>query len=151
MATFFAAFGRLFTFARRAVREGVGVTASRNALREGGFHFSNAAYSQVHAVATRLDTVQRLERVTNLAARPGASRIVRGPWGFTERWAQVVRFDMRDIETGVIRSWDVMLTRDRLTTRMEAIDEALERTLPSLDEYGQELVDVTYSHTLGRV
>lgn len=151
MATLFsAAFGRLFPFARRAVREGIGVTASRNALRQGGLSFSNAAYSEAHAVANRLETVARLERGANLATRPHATRIVRGPWGFTEKWGQVVRLDLTDVATGAAKRWDITITGDRLMSRGEAIDLALQKVAPDALGYGVEIVDASYSHTLGR-
>ena len=97
---FFAAFGRLFPHATAAVGRGIGVTATRDARRAGGMRFSNAAYSQAHAQAVRVATVRNLERGANLAARPHASRIARGPWGFRQKYNQIVKVRLRDRATG---------------------------------------------------
>lgn len=148
--TFQAGLGRLLAFAQRAVNSGVGVTAARDALREGGLRFSNAAYSAAHRIATRIATVRRLEADQRLDFRPHAERIVRGPWGFGERWGQVVKLELRDRATGAVQDWDITLTTDRLMTRGQAIDQALDRVVPSLEEYGQELVGALYDHTKGR-
>ena len=147
---FAAAFGRIFPHAIRAVREGIGVTQARNALRVGGLRFSNQAYSQAHAMATRIASIRRAEVGANLASRPGATRIARGPWGFTQKWGQVARLQLRDAGTGLIHDWNVTMTTDRLRTRQGAIDAALELVLPSLEEYGEELVGALYDHTKGR-
>ena len=151
MATVFeAAFGRILPFARRAVREGVGVTASRSALRDGGLRFSNAAYSQAHRAAVSIDTITNLERTAVLTSKPGATRIVRGRWGFTEKYGQVVRVQLRELATGALKTFDVNVATDRLMTRMDAIDIVVEKVVPSLEEYGVEMIDATYAHTKGQ-
>lgn len=147
---FAAGVRRLIDFARRAVREGVGVTRARNALREGGLSFSNQSFSDAYAVARREAVVRAAERSADLTTRPGAPRIVRGPWGFSEKWGQVVKLNLRDVTTGAGRDWDIVITTDRLLTRQEAIDMALDRVLPSIAEYGQEFVGASYDRTLGR-
>lgn len=151
MVVFFAAaFGRIFPHAVRAVAEGIGVTASRNALRAGGLRFSNAAYSQAHAVAQRIATVRGLERGANLLSRPGASRIVRGPWGGTDRWGQMVAAQIRDLATGTTQTWNVLVSGDRLLTRQAAIDQAVEKLSETAGEYGKEIESAAYDHTRGR-
>ncbi len=148
---FAAAFGRIFPHAIRAVGLGVGVTASRNALRAGGLRFSNAAYSQAHAVAQRIATVRRLERDARLLSRPGASRIVRGPWGGSDRWGQMVAVRVRDAVTGSTQVWNVLVSGDRLLTRQAAIDAAVETLSATVEEYGQEIESAAYDHTRGRL
>ena len=151
MAVFFAAaFGRIFPHALRAVAEGVGVTAARSELRLGGLRFSNAAYSQAHAVAQRIATVRRLEAGANLTSRPGAARIIRGPWGGSDRWTQVVRVRLRDIVTGVERDWYSFVSGDRLLTRQTVIDVATEGISATVQEYGDTIITTIYDHTRGR-
>lgn len=151
MAIFFAAaFGRIFPHALAAVNRGVGVTASRNALRAGGLRFSNAAYTQAHAVAVRMATVSRLEATAVLTSRPGATRIIRGPWGGTDRWTQVVRVRLRDLATGGELNWFSFVKGDRLVTRQAAIDAAVEAISAIALEYGFEIDTATYDHTRGR-
>ena len=152
MAVFFAAaFGRVFPHAVRAVSEGVGVTASRNALRAGGLRFSNAAYSQAHAVAQRIATVRNLERAAVLTSRPGAARIVRGPWGGSDRFGQMIAVRVRDLATGSGQTWNVLVSGDRLLTRQTAIDAAVENLSATIAEYGQEIESAAYDHTRGRL
>lgn len=147
---FAAAFGRIFPFARAAVNRGVGVTASRSALREGGLRFSNQAYSQAHAAAVRIRSVQGLERGAILASRPHAGRIVRGPWGFSQKWGQVVGVTVEDL-AGNIRRWDVTITTDRLRTRGDVIDIAFDKVVSGgIKSDVAAVLDTEYSHTLGR-
>ena len=148
---FAAAFGRVFPHAVRAVGEGIGVTATRDALRAGGLRFSNAAYSQAHAVAQRIATVRGLEAGAALASRPGAARIVRGPWGGSDRFGQMVAVRVRDLATGSAETWNVLVSGDRLLTRQAAIDAAVETTSATIEEYGQEIASAAYDHTRGRL
>lgn len=151
MAVFFAAaFGRLFPHVTAAVNRGVGVTATRDALRAGGMRFGNVAFSQVYAKALEVATVRKLEIGANLAAKPHAARIVRGPWGFARKYNQVVKLRLRDRETGALIIWDVSVVTDALKTRLGAIDDALNLVVPSLDKYKLELIGATYDHTKGR-
>lgn len=148
---FAAAFGRIFPHAVRAVGEGIGVTAARNALRAGGLRFSNAAYSQAHAVAQRIATVRNLERTAVLTSRPGAARIVRGPWGGSDRFGQMIAVRVRDLATGSGQVWNVLVSGDRLLTRQAAIDAAVENLSATIAEYGQEIESAAYDHTRGRL
>ena len=151
MAVFFAAaFGRLFPHVTAAVNRGIGVVITRDALRDGGMRFGNIPFSQAYAKAVEVATVRRLEVGANLAARPHASRIVRGPWGFRKKWNQIVKVRLRDRATGALQDWDISLVTDTLRTRLGAIDDAVNLVVPSLEEYGFELVDATYDHTKGR-
>lgn len=147
---FAAAFGRIFPHALAAVNRGVRVTASRNALRAGGLRFSNAAYSEAHAVAARIVTVSRLEATAALGSRPGAGRIIRGPWGGADRWTQVVRVRLRDKLTGTERDWFNFVSGDRLLTRQQAIDIAVESIAATVEEYDDEIIAAAYDHTRGR-
>lgn len=147
---FAAAFGRIFPHALAAVNRGILVTASRNALRLGGLRFSNAAYSQAHAVAMRIATVRRLEATAVLTSRPSAARIIRGPWGGADRWTQVVRVRLRDIVTGGERDWYSFVSGDRLVTRQTAIDIAVEGISATVEEYGDTIITTIYDHTRGR-
>ncbi len=152
MAVFFAAaFGRIFPHAVRAVGTGVGVTAARDALRAGGLRFSNAAYSQAHAVAQRIATVRNLERTAVLTSRPGAARIVRGPWGGSDRFGQMIAAQMRDVATGSMQTWNVLVSGDRLLTRQAAIDIAVESLANTEERYGVRLESAGYDHTRGRL
>lgn len=151
MAVVFAsAFGRVFAHAQAAVNRGIRVTASRSALRQGGLRFSNQAYSQAHAIAVRLQSIRRLEIGANLLARPGANRILRGPWKGPEKWGQVVQLTVRDSVTGGIRVWDVNLPTDRLMTRQAAIDLAVTKVAPDLEGYQMELIGAQYAYTRGQ-
>ena len=147
---FASAFGRIFVHSQAAVNRGIGVTASTNALREGGLHFSNQAYSQAHAVAARLNVIRRLELTANLAARPHAGRILRGPWKGARKWGQVVQLTTRDLGTGKVNVWDVNIPTDRLMTRQEAVDIAVQKVAPDIDEYQTELIGAQYAYTRGR-
>ena len=152
MAVFFAAaFGRIFPHAVRAVGTGVGVVAARDALRAGGLRFSNAAYSQAHAVAQRIATVRGLEAGAALTSRPGAARIVRGPWGGSDRFGQMIAVRVRDLGTGAAQTWNVLVSGDRLLTRQAAIDAAVETVSATAAEYGQEIESAAYDHTRGRL
>ena len=95
--------------------------------------------------------VRTLERGANLAVKPHAGRIVKGPWGFRQKYNQIVKVRLRDVTTGALQEWDISLVTDTLRTRLGAIDDAVNLVVPSLEEYGFELVDATYDHTKGRV
>ncbi len=147
---FAAAFGKVYPFAQAAVNRGVGVTASRAALRQGGLAFSNAAYSQAHMMAMRLNVIRGLEMQANLLARPSAGRILRGPWKGVEKWGQVVTLTTRDAHTGHVSVWDVNIPTDRLMTRQEAIDQAVAKVAPDIEDYKVQLLGAQYAYTRGK-
>ena len=145
-----AAFGRIWPHALRAVSEGIGVTAARQALRFGGLHFRNSAFSQAYKLAVRLGVIQRHEAGANLSARPGGRNILRGPWKTRRKYAQYVRLDVRNKVTGEMKVWTVPVDTDRLMTRSDAIVQVTNKVAPDLANYDFELVGVGYDHTRSR-
>lgn len=150
----------LWSTVQGAVADGWNLEGVRRELRRADLFTDAATLSHLYSRAVAGDSTARAEadyrsRVdpdTYSARRPGAGLITDLPTGFRSagRYRQVIRVLGTHVATGADASQVVAVTFDRLLSRGEALDEAMEAVRRGLGRYQIDVADAEYITTWRR-
>lgn len=127
----------------RGVREGLSARAIGSALRAGGMSFSNNFLFSAVREVRNLSNAGALVAALGDNERPNPSRL---PFALTEtrrKYSFLVEVEGTNAQTGALTRQHVTVSTDRLLTRSEMEDAAIEAVESNPDRYGLEEVEAT--------
>ena len=149
----------LWSAVQGAVRDGLSLADVRGAMAGIGetpdastlSHLYSRAVGGEYARGREADYRASVDRDLYLGRRPGGANIATLPRGWTMlgRWRQVVKVTGRDTVTGREATQYVNVQFDRLLTRGEAIDLAMQAVVGGVGRYRMTAEAAEYDATWG--